>query len=275
MSARLAAPRLTLAFALALVLALAGGCATAPDEPAAGPAVSPDPVTASDETELQRRARLRLELASAYFAEGQYATALDEVKQALVSQPDSVPAFNLRGLIHAALGDAHRATESFERALALDPRDADSLHNYGYFRCQRGQWAEADALFDRALALPAYRQPARTLMVQGICARQAGDLPRAQALLQRAFDLDAGQPIAAMNLAEVLLRLGQAERARFYVKRVNDRAELRNAESLWLQARIEHRLGHTAEVAALGQQLRSRHPEARETAAFERGAFDE
>ncbi len=234
-----------------------------------------DPVTSSDETEIQRRARLRLELAAAYFAEGQYATALDEVKQALAAQPEAVAAFNLRGLIHAALGDAARAGESFERALALDPRDADSLHNYGYFRCQRGQWAEADALFERALAQPTYRQRARTLLVQGVCARQAGDLPRAQGLLQQAFDLDANQPAAAMNLAEVLLRRGEPERARFYVKRVNDRADLRNAESLWLLARIEHRLGQTAEVAALGQQLRSRYPEARETAAFDRGAFDE
>lgn len=238
-------------------------------------APSSDPITSSDETEVQRRARLRLELAAAYFAEGQYATALDEVKQALAVRPDAVPAHNLRGLIYAALGDVPRASESFERALALDPHDADSLHNYGYFRCQRAQWAEADALFERALAQPAYRQRARTLLVQGVCARQAGDLPRAQDLLQQAFDLDAGQPASAMNLAEVLLRRGEPERARFYVKRVNDRAELRNAESLWLLARIEHRLGRTAEVATLGQQLRSRYPEARETAAFERGAFDE
>ena len=36
--------------------------------------------TASDDSERRRRARIRLELASTYYAKGQYTTALDEVK---------------------------------------------------------------------------------------------------------------------------------------------------------------------------------------------------
>ena len=48
----------------------------------------------------------RLELAALYFARGQYETALDEIKLALVARPDLAAAFNLRGLIYAAQGSS-------------------------------------------------------------------------------------------------------------------------------------------------------------------------
>lgn len=231
--------------------------------------------TASDEREADRRARLRLELATAYFAQGLPATALDEVKLALAARPDWVPALNLRGLIYATLGDLPRARESFDRGLELAPNDGELLHNLAWLRCQAGEAAAADPLFDRALAAPGYRETARTLLAQGVCAARQDQMERAEALLQQAFALAPANPAIAMNLADVLLRRGDAARARFHARRVHERPEWRNAESLWLLARIEHRLGDAEAVRELGRQLHARHPDAPETAAFDRGAFND
>ena len=52
--------------------------------------------TESDQSDAERRARTRMELASAYFSRGQNTTALDEVKLALVAKPDAFDAYNLR-----------------------------------------------------------------------------------------------------------------------------------------------------------------------------------
>ena len=59
------------------------------------------------------------------------------------------------------------------------------------------------------------------------------------------------------------------------MRRVNGSADLRNAESLWLGARIENRLANPQGVRELGNQLRSAYPNSREAAAFERGGFDD
>ena len=59
-----------------------------------------DIVTESDEPENRRRARIRLELASGYFEQGQTNVALDELKQALVADPGFADAYNLRGLVY-------------------------------------------------------------------------------------------------------------------------------------------------------------------------------
>ncbi len=260
------------------VLALCAGLLVAGGDAAAqqrGGEAGRDRVTASDETDALKRARIRLDLAGAYFAEGQMNTALDEVKLALAASPDLPEALNLRGLIYGQLGEEQLAEGSFKRAIEVAPNDGDVMHNYGWFLCVRGRYPEAGALFQKAIATPQYRTASRTLLVQGICEARSGKLEQAETTLRRAYEFDASNPATAMNLAEVLYRRANYERARFYVRRVNDNNDLRNAESLWLAARIDRKLGDAQSVRDLGNQLRSRYPASREASAFERGAFDE
>jgi type IV pilus assembly protein PilF len=250
---------------------LFAGCAST--APSAGGSTSQ--AGRADESEVQRRARIRFDLAVAYFGQGQNATALAEVRQALALQPNLPGAHNLLGLIHAALGQDAQAEESFRIALQQDAADANAIHNYGWFLCQRRRYAEAFTQFNRAMEVPGYREVPRTLVTKGVCQGNAGLLGEAEKTLSRAYQMDPGNPVAAMNLALVLYRQGEHERARFYVRRVNATPELVNAETLWLAARIEHRLGNRGGVSELGRELLQRFPQSREAANFERGRFDD
>jgi type IV pilus assembly protein PilF len=232
-------------------------------------------MTASDEPEPVRRSRARLELAVAYFERGQMTTALDQVKLAIQSDPNSSEAYNLRGLIYANLGDQKLAEESFRHALQLNPSDADGMHNFGWYLCQQRRYPEADEYFRRALAVPQYREVPRTLLAEGVCQARAGELETAERTLSRSYELDPSSPATAVNLSEVLYRRGEYERARFYVRRVNNLEGVSNAQTLWLAARIENRLGNRQGVQDFGTQLRNRFPESPEAALYSRGAFDE
>jgi type IV pilus assembly protein PilF len=260
----------------ASLLAVLAGCTTTTQRQLPSPSSeTPDRITASDEPDGQKRARARMELASAYFSRGQMTTALDQVKLAIAADPLYGEAFNLRGLIYANLGDGNLAEESFKRALQLNARDADTMHNYAWYLCQQKRFPEAGALFTQALAVPQYRGTARTLVAQGICQAGAGQLAESEASLARAYELDPTSPFTATNLSEVLYRRGDFERARFYVRRVNALADVANAQTLWLAARIENKLGNHQGANDFGTQLRNRFPESREARAFGRGDFDE
>jgi type IV pilus assembly protein PilF len=259
------------AFALGVLLS----ACVAPPQPVVPANETRDRITASDEPEAQKRARARMELASAYFGRGQMTTALDQVKLAIAADPLYGDAFNLRGLIYANLGDATLAEESFKRALQLNARDADTMHNYGWYLCQQKRYSESNVLFSRALAVTQYRGVARTLLAQGVCQAYAGQLADSEASLARAYELDPSSPFTATNLAEVLYRRGEFERARFYIRRVNSQADVSNAQTLWLATRIENKLGNGQGASEFGNQLRNRFPDSREASAFSRGAFDE
>ena len=234
----------------------------------------PDIVTDSDEPDIRRRARLRLELASGYFEQGQTNVALDELKQALVVDPNFADAYNLRGLVYMRLNDIPLAEDSFRRALTLNPRDADAAHNYGWLLCQQARYRESSQLFAQAIANPTYSSQAKSLMTLGICQVRAGQRSEAEQSLTSAYQLDAGNPVIGYNLANLLYQRGELTRAQFYIRRLNN-SQLANAETLWLGIKIERDLNNREVVSQLGDQLKKRFGLSREATAYEKGAFNE
>ena len=254
----------------AVAIAGLGGCAHqgAMDQGAA----TADSTTG--DTDARRRARIRLELAANYLQMGQANVALEEVRQALVTDPGYADAYHLRGLVYMALADLALADDSLKRAQAMRPADPDIMHNYGWLLCQRQQYDQAQQQFERALSVPTYAARSKTLMSQGLCYQKAGRVAEAEKALLRAYETDAGNPVVGYHLASILLARGEARRAQFYIRRVNN-GEFANAESLWLGVKVERALGDSVAMRQLGEQLHKRFPEAKETLAFERGAFDE
>lgn len=261
-------PALLLTMALALLLSACATQTVRDTEPRT------EPRTEIDASQVERRAAMRIELAAGYFARGQHSIALDEIKQALQLQPNSREALNLRALVLAAMGDVAAADEAFRRILSVYPRDPDTLHNQAWFLCQQGRVDAAYQAFDEAIAQPNYRGVARSWLARGVCDVRQQRWAPAERSLARAFELDPGNAAAAYHLAETLLQLGQAERARFYASRVNAEPSQINAQSLWLATRIEHQLGNRNGVSEWGQRLTREFPRSPEAQAFGSGRFE-
>ncbi len=253
------------------------GCASPPSSGVAtsqGSSGRDDIVTESDESNVRRRARLRLELAAGYFEQGQTNVALDEIKQSLVIDPTFVDAYNMRGLVYMRLNNAPLAEDSFRRALAVSSRDPDVSHNYGYFLCQQARYDESFKLFTQAISNPSYGGKAKTLRTLGVCQVSAKQPVEAEKSLTQSYELDAGNPVTAYNLANLLYERNDLVRAQFYIRRLNN-GDLANAETLWLGAKTERKMNNLAAVRQLGDQLKKRFPQSPQAALYERGAFNE
>ena len=254
----------------ALLLAL-GGCATRSSD-ATGANV--DILTASDEPDARKRARIRMELAVGYFEQGQTNVALDELKQVIANDPTFPDAYNLRGLIYMRLNDMRQAEESFRRAVSLSPRDSNAQHNYGWLLCQQGRYDDANRAFEGAMTNPLYADKAKTLMTQGLCQARAGRKEDALRNLARSYELDAANPVTGYNLANLLYQRAEYPRAQFYIRRLNN-SDLANAETLWLGIKVEQRLNDRVAMLQLADQLKRRFPQSNERVSYDKGAFDE
>jgi type IV pilus assembly protein PilF len=231
-------------------------------------------VTASDETDARKRARIRLELAIGYFEQGQTNIALDELKQSISADPTYSAGYNMRGLIYMRLNDYRFAEESFKQALALSPHDASVVHNLGWLLCQQSKYTESSEMFLRALSNPQYGERAKTHMAHGLCQVRAGALTGAETSLMKAYELDAGNPITTFNLTTLLFKRGDYVRSQFYIRRLNN-SQLANAESLWLGVKVERKLNNIEALQQLAGQLEKRFPASSEALSYQRGAFDE
>ncbi len=263
------------AFGGALLVVCAGlvGCAGGIGAPGAA-APQAEPMTSFDEPDIRRRARIRLELASNYFEQGKTTVALDELKQAIAIDPSFADAYNLRGLIYMRMNELVLAEDGFRRAIALNPRDAYTQHNYAWLLCQQKRYSEADKLFDQAVVNPVYTGKPKTLMAKGLCQMNAGQMAEAERSLARSYELDAGNPITGYNLAQLIFKRGEVNKAQFYIRRLNN-SEYSNAESLWLGIKVERQVNDRVAMAQLVDQLKRRFPESPELAAYEKGAFNE
>ncbi len=251
------------------------GCSMPPSGASRVNSVSASEQSMSQEDlEIRRRAHIRLELAANYFESGKATVALDEIKQSLATDPKYADAYNLRGLIYMRLNDYSQAEDSFNRALHESPQNFAIVHNYAWLLCQQEKYSEADQQFDRVLASRTYATRSKTLMTQGLCRVRAGESKKAENAFLEAYELDAGNPIVAYNLANLLLQRGELSRAQSYIRRLNN-SDLADAASLWLGIKVEHALGDSVALGQLASQLKRRFSDSREQILYERGAFNE
>lgn len=230
--------------------------------------------TASDQTSANKRAAIRLRLATQYLEARQYPVALDEVKQAISIDPTNVDAYHVRALIYMGMNETALAEDSFRTALNMRANDPDVLNNYGWFLCQTNRYADGKATLQRAVKAPSVNGPVKPLTNLGACEMRNGDLAGAEKSLQAAYGYDRNDPTVIMGLAQLNYQRGDMAQAKQYVGRVNG-SRFVNAQSLWLGARIAHRQGDAQTQSAMIAELRNRFPDSRELTAYERGAWDE
>lgn len=233
--------------------------------------------TASDQTAVQKRAAIRMELAVGYYSRGQYEVALDEVKQAIAVDPANPDAYGMRALIYMALREHELAEDSFRHALKLAPQNPELSNNYGSFLCQNGRAAEAIPYFDGALNSRNYQTPLPALNNAGSCSIKLKDYARAERYLLEALRIDPNIPQTNANLARVYFERRDLQRAGFFINRLRETAKLDGvgADVLWLAIRIVRKLGDRDAETALVTQLKRHYPNSTEFAAFQRGAFEE
>lgn len=255
--------------AIAAIVLLLAGCASTQPGSAQG-----ELPTSSDQTDNQKRAQIRLQLAIGYYGQGQMNVALDELKQALQIDPGYADAYGVRALVYMDMGETALAEDNFLRAMKLAPNNPDLSNNYGWFLCRNGRERQSIAYFDAALKNPTYRSPAKALNNAGVCSLKLKDSVAAERYFTEAFRHDPGNLDTNANMAKVYYGRGDYQRARFYISRVT-KADKLSADILWTAIKVERKTGDWAAETRLATQLRRRYPNSQEYAAYLRGAFDE
>lgn len=218
--------------------------------------------------------RLRTELAAGYYARGQYGVALQEVDKALAADSSYAPAYYVQGLVYMDLQEFDTADKSFRRAVSLDPTEPNANHNYGWFLCnKRKAYKESIPYFLAALKNPLYNTPEKSQQQAGLCALKAGDTAAAAIYLRQADRAQPDNPQTLYGLALLSYQRGDFEAARNMLSR-QARLGQGGAEELWLNLRVENKLGNTDNVAGFGKELKTRFPDSEEARLLAAGQYD-
>ncbi|MCB1561708.1 MAG: type IV pilus biogenesis/stability protein PilW [Xanthomonadales bacterium] len=229
----------------------------------AGSGTRRSPSTADD---AQRAAEVNLELGQGYMRRGDNKIALEKLQNAIRLDPNSAAAHTVIAVLYERLGLQDKAEQYFQRSVELAPENGEILNNFGTHLCRRQRYAEADALFVRALKDPFYPTPAALLGNAGSCALQAGNAVQAEAYFRRALQHNARQPQSLYQLAQIELEKGNALSARAFIQRYEAVAPA-SPQLFELGARIETVLGDSEAAANYRSRLRTEFPDYQPTTA--------
>lgn len=255
----------------AVLVVMAAGCAQTDREPQMFRTRVP-------EVQVQKReaatiVKSSVELASAYYAAGQFSTAQEVLAPALAADASNVQVLGLAGLIAGELRDDARAREYFATALRLAPENADLNHNWGVYLCKRGDPAGAMSYLQKAIAAPGNPRPANSLAAGASCLVRLGRDDEALQYLTAALRFDALHAHALIGLADLQVRRGSDAEAQATLNRLS-KVAVPSAESLWLHVRVARRLGRSSDEQLYASDLRSSFPESPQAAQLAAQQYD-
>jgi tetratricopeptide (TPR) repeat protein len=155
------------------------------------------------------------------FQQGQYAAAREDFQAALALQPEDPALFYNLGECYDRLGDVLRAERSYGECLQRAPNHVECRHAMACMLMRTGRRDEAIRFVQSWLA----RGPnlAAAYAEDGWLWHQLGDLPKAQARLQQALDLDPHEARALIELARVYEGMQRPDRALVLYERALNR----------------------------------------------------
>jgi type IV pilus assembly protein PilF len=215
---------------IAVLLALAG-CVTTTTGPPPRP-----------EADKAYAAELNYQLGARYFNNGSYELARDRLVYSLELDPKNAVTYSVLALTYEKLDNIRLATESYEHAARLAPRDYNVLNTYAVFLCRQRDFENALKYFDRAIKIRENDDLEVTLTNAGVCLVQKPDLARAETYLRAALERRSNYGEALIQLS--LLKIAQDDYlgARAFLQRYLG-GNLPTPDVLYLGMQIEEKLG--------------------------------
>lgn len=214
-------------------------------------------------------ARNHLSASQKFLQAGDDASAEREAKEALRADSKSSDAHTLLAVIEGRRGKSAKSGDHYRRAAELAPAHGSVLNNYGAWLCGSGRASESLGWFDRALQDPSYASPASALANGGSCALKSGQGVRAERDSRAALQLDPGNPVALVTMAESAFRANRFFEARAFSER-RLAASPPDASALQLASQIEIKLGDRVAADRYVRRLRAEFPDA--SAAYPPGS---
>ena len=215
-----------------LVCLLATGCVTTTTTTGG---VSPD----ADKGDA---AELNYQLGARYYRNGNFELARDRLMYSIELDSKNAVAHYTLALAYEALGNLRLATESYEQAVRVSPKDYKVQNAYAVFLCNQGDFDAAGKHFATAANITENDDAEITLTNAGVCMMQRPDQVRAESFFREALEHRANHGEALIQLCLLKFAQGDYLASRAFLQRYLG-SSIPTPGVLYLGVQIEDKLG--------------------------------
>jgi Tfp pilus assembly protein PilF len=161
---------------------------------------------------------VHLELGNVHLAQGELQLARADYARCLAIDPNNPIVLYNYGLVLRKSGDADGATQSYERAIQIDPHFREPIMELAVLYLHSGRADDALTILRNLQAMDG-----AALSLRGAAQLQKDNIDEAQKSLEAALRKDRTLTDARMNLAQIYTRRGLHARAARYLESVTVR----------------------------------------------------
>lgn len=220
--------------------------------------------TAADaEADEENAAALNYQLGAQYLRNGNYERARDRLLLSIELDPRNAIAHYTLALVYENLDNLRLATESYEDAIRIAPRDFNVQNAYAVFLCKQRAFDDAREHFDRAIKVPENDSSYITMTNAGVCMMQKPDADVAEQYFRAALQRKGDYGEALIQLSLLKYTTEDYMSARAFLQRFLS-TNPPSAGVLLLGVRIEEELGDDRARTEYSNQILRDFPESPE-----------
>lgn len=217
--------------------------------------------------DLEKAARLNVELGVSYLNQGQIARAKSKFTRARNLAPQLPEVHYSFAYFQERQGEIEGAEKSYLKAISLNPKGGNEHNNYGAFLCRQQQYRKAEKEFMKAIEDPNYMNTSEAIENAGLCVLQIPDTAKAAEYFEKALRYDPSRANALIELAVIYYKEGKWSQASDYHARFAQFSKP-TARSLLLGIELAKNVGDRNKEASYRMLLKAQFPEAKPTDLF-------
>jgi type IV pilus assembly protein PilF len=187
-------------------------------------------------------AELNYQLGARYYRNGDYDLARDRLLSSIELNPKYAVAHYTLALTYEKLDNIRLATEAYEQAVRIAPRDYNVQNAYAVFLCRQGQFEDARAYFNKSIEISENDNSEITMTNAGVCMMQKPDYKQAEVYFRQALDRRSNYGEALIQLCVLKFTTEDYLASRAFLQRFLS-SNTPTPGVLYLGVQIEEKLG--------------------------------
>lgn len=216
----------------ALVLTALAGCVTQNYENN-----SDTPVVENDSTN-DEIAMTRISLGMGYLKMGNTEQAKINLEKAKRFAPNLTQVYTAFAHYYDKVGEPELSVEAYEKALSIDPNDADTLNNYGVFLCRQEEYHRAEEKILQAIAIPSYILVSQSYENLALCQLKAHKFAKSEIYIEKSIQHSPSRTSSLIQMARMQYIKADYDKAQVYIKRFERAARNFSASALALAYKV-------------------------------------
>ena len=208
---------------------------------------SDTPVVENDSTN-DEIAMTRISLGMGYLKMGNTEQAKINLEKAKRFAPNLTQVYTAFAHYYDTVDEPELSIDAYEKALSIDPKDADTLNNYGVFLCRQEAYQQAEEKILQAIAIPSYILVSQSYENLALCQLKAHQFEKSEIYIDKSIHHSPSRTSSLIQMARIQYIKADYDNAQVYIKRYERAARNFSSSALALAYKVNKKL-HRQRIA--------------------------